>query len=305
MKSHSVPTAGKAKRTSSAFGASKLSSLSLKRAAGAFSVFVAILAVSALTSCVSTRDQYYLVGADTAYINSKQYADNYELKIQSDDQLLITVDSKNSALIAPFNNKTVLGGGSNSEYGSAATNAQTGATNFVVDKSGNIKLPIFGEMTVLGKTCREVATALQDRFVREQYIMDAKVSVRIQNMKVTFLGAVNTPGTRTVSSGGSERVTLLQGLGQAGQPAYAAKLHNVLVVREVDGKRVSYVVDLTDAKSVYESPAYYLQQNDVVYVEPSKGLLARQGSAYNYLTIFSTVFGMLLSAASIVIAVTK
>jgi polysaccharide biosynthesis/export protein len=248
------------------------------------------------------------VGADTAYINSKQYADNYELKIQADDQLLITVDSKNQALIAPFNNMTVLGSGSNSSsaYSSAGqANYATGATNFVVDKAGNIKVPIFGDMTVLGKTCREVATALQDRFVREQYIMDAKVSVRIQNMKVTFLGAVNTPGTRTVSSGGSERVTLLQGLGQAGQPAYAAKLHNVLVVREVDGKRVSYVVDLTDAKSVYESPAYYLQQNDVVYVEPSKGLLARQGSAYNYLTIFSTVFGMLLSAASIVIAVTK
>ena len=123
------------------------------------------------------------------------------------------------------------------------------------------------------------------------YISNPSIIVRILNYKVTVLGEVKNPGTFTIPN---ERITILEAIGIAGDLQITAVRNNVMVIREVDGKRMEYRVDLT-SKNLFSSPAYYLTQNDVVYVEPNR---AKVNSA----VVNATNVGIFISASSILIS---
>lgn len=250
-------------------------------------------------SCVSQKKMIYLQGADYLQDNPQQIKENFELKIQSDDQLAISISSKDRELIEPFNNNTLIGSGSgmNSQY-----NSQAGVSYFQVDKDGNIEFPIFGTLKASGLTRTELAKELENRLISQNYIKDPLVSIKIMSFKVTVLGEVKAPGVQNVTG---ERLTLLEALGMAGDLLPSARRENIMVIREEDGKRKSYMVDLTSSYDVLNSPCYYLQQNDVVYVEPNSAIRVKGSGTMSTVTSTVGMISMLASLVSIIIALSR
>lgn len=250
-------------------------------------------------SCVSQKKMIYLQGADYLQDNPQQIKENFELKIQSDDQLAISISSKDRELIEPFNNNTLIGSGSgmNSQY-----NSQAGVSYFQVDKDGNIEFPIFGTLKASGLTRMELAKVLENRLISQNYIKDPLVSIKIMSFKVTVLGEVKAPGVQNVTG---ERLTLLEALGMAGDLLPSARRENIMVIREEDGKRKSYMVDLTSSYDVLNSPCYYLQQNDVVYVEPNSAIRVKGSGTMSTVTSTVGMISMLASLVSIIIALSR
>lgn len=247
-------------------------------------------------SCVSQKKMIYLQGADYLQDNPQQIKENFELKIQSDDQLAISISSKDRELIEPFNNNTLIGSGS-SQY-----SAQAGVSYFQVDKDGNIEFPIFGTLKASGLTRMELAKELENRLISQNYIKDPQVSVKIMSFKVTVLGEVKAPGVQNVTG---ERLTLLEALGMAGDLLPSAKRENIMVIREEDGKRKSYMVDLTSSYDVLNSPCYFLQQNDVVYVEPNSAIRVKGSGTMSTMASTFGMISMVASLVSIIIALSR
>ncbi len=142
---------------------------------------------------------------------------------------------------------------------------------------------------------------LQERF-RSQDILDAVVNTKVMSFKVTVMGDVQTPGTQTYQG---ERLTVLEALGRAGDLNNSAHRDHVLVVREEDGRRTAYELDLRDHESVFQSPAYYLQQNDVIYVQPNKSQRVKGSTGFTWLTVGSTLVGMVVSVVSLIVALKR
>ena len=243
----------------------------------------------------------YIQGADKFYALPQGIEKEYGLTIQPDDQLAISVSSKDQELIAPFNTQTLIGGGGSGAYGSQA-NTSAGVSYFYVDKAGCIDFPIFGKIYVKGMTVNELSETIRKRMADENYIKDAIVSTKIMSFKVTVLGDVRNPGVQSYTG---QRLTLLEALGRAGDLNNSAVRTNVLVVREENGQRTSYRVDLTNPASVFYSPAYYMQQNDLVYVESNKSVKVKGSTSYTYLSVSSSLIGMTTSIVSLIVALTK
>ena len=121
------------------------------------------------------------------------------------------------------------------------------------------------------------------------YIKSPNVNIRISNYSITVLGDVNRPGTFTIPN---ERITILEAIGLAGDIKITGKRNNIKVFREVDGKKIEYSLDLR-SNDIFTSPVYYLQQNDLIYVEPNRA--ASQDAAFNRNT------GLIVSVVSILI----
>ncbi|MBQ7988564.1 MAG: polysaccharide biosynthesis/export family protein [Bacteroidaceae bacterium] len=255
-----------------------------------------------LSSCVSNKKMVYLQGAKDTYAVPKDITQAFELCVQPDDQLAISVASKKLELIQPFNNNTLIGGGNNSVTGANTINVSSGVSYFQVDKNGDIEFPIFGTLHVGGLTTREISTMVQEKLMNENYIPDAVVNTKIMSFKVTVLGDVKNPGTQTYQG---ERLTILEAIGKAGDLNNSAHRDQVLVAREENGKRVVYEVDLRDEQSVFLSPAYYMQQNDVVYVQPNKSERVKGSTGYTWLSVGSTLVSIVVSVVSLLVALSK
>lgn len=253
-------------------------------------------------SCVSNKEMTYIQGADQLYSAAKEITKGYGLTIQTDDQLAISVSCDPKKLIEPFNTQTLIGGAaSEGSYGSTV-NASSGVSYFYVDKEGNIDFPIFGKIQARGLTVNALSDKIRQMMIDGDFISDPIVTTRIMSFKVTVLGDVRNPGVQSYTG---QRLTLLEALGRAGDLNSSAVRTNVLVVREEEGKRTSYQIDLTDPKSVFNSPAYYMQQNDLIYVESNKSVKVKGSTSYTYLSVSGTLVGMTTSIISLIIALDK
>jgi len=267
------------------------------------SVYLAcVLCLGMTTSCISNKKMIYLQGATQQYALPQEIMDYTELQVQPDDQLAISVASKDVELLARFNNNTLIGGGNNSQTGTNTVNVSSGVSYFRVNKDGNIEFPIFGTIHVGGMTTGEISAMIQKRMIDEGYINDAVVNTKIMSFKVTVMGDVKNPGTQTYQG---ERLTILEALGKAGDLTNSAYRNNVLVIREENGQRKAYEVNLLDNQAVFNSPAYYLQQNDVIYVQPNKSQRVKGSTSYTWLSVGSTVVGMVVSIVSLIVALKR
>ena len=254
------------------------------------------------TSCISNKKMIYLQGATQQYALPQEIMDYTELQVQPDDQLAISVASKDVELLARFNNNTLIGGGNNSQTGTNTVNVSSGVSYFRVNKDGNIEFPIFGTIHVGGMTTGEISAMIQKRMIDEGYIKDAVVNTKVMSFKVTVMGDVKNPGTQTYQG---ERLTILEALGKAGDLTNSAYRNNVLVIREENGQRKAFEVNLLDNQAVFNSPAYYLQQNDVIYVQPNKSQRVKGSTSYTWLSVGSTVVGMVVSIVSLIVALKR
>ncbi len=264
---------------------------------------IALIAAMALviltaSSCGSNKSMIYLQGAEELYKNGVNLDNNYTLNIQPDDQLAIFVSSQDEELIKPFTNLTLIG----QQQGMTASQGSGSVSYFVVSKDGYIDFPIFGKIKASGMTVEKLSESIQKRMIEEGLIKDAKVTAKIMSFKVTVLGDVASPGTQSYTG---ERLTLLEAIGRSGDLNNSAIRKRVLVVREENGQRTTYTVDLTKPESVFNSPAYYMHQNDIVYVESNKSVKIKGSSGYLYLSLAGTLLSLGTSITSLVIALTK
>lgn len=222
-----------------------------------------------VASCAPVTNIAYL--QDRALNAPEQIDEQFGIVIQPKDMLSIVVSSRNPELAAMFNLPTA-----SYQAGSEITSTNAGTyrlLGYVVDIDGTIDFPILGRINISGMTRWEVSTYIKDRLIEEKLLDDPVVTVEFMNFKVSVLGEVNSPGTFTING---DKVTVLQAISLARDLTIFGKRENVAVVREIDGERIIYQMDLTSV-DMFKSPGYYLKQNDIVYVEPSE-IKARQST---------------------------
>ena len=262
-------------------------------------VFIATLMATAfMTSCVSNKEMIYLQGADSIYAKSIAIDKNFQLLIQSDDQLAITISSRDKVLLDQYNNSVLVGSGNSTSNSQSMTTS--GVCYFYVYQDGTIDFPIIGKVKAVGLTPEQLSAQIQTQLQKD--VKDVQVSTKIMSFKVTVLGDVQSPGTQSYTG---QRLTLLEAIGRAGDLNASAIRTNVLVLREENGKRTSYKIDLTNPESVFNSPAYYMQQNDLVIVEGNKSVKVKGSTSYTYLTVTGTLVSMVASVVSLIIALTN
>ena len=189
---------------------------------------------------------------------------NKGIIIQPQDQLSIIVTSRDPKMAVPFN-LSVSSFYTGSELASGGGSSQR-ITGYIVDNSGNINFPSLGSLHVAGLNRWELQEMIREKLDDSGLLRDAVVTVEFLNFKVSVLGEVTSPGTYTVTG---DKITIFQALALARDLTIYGQRNNVQVIREQNGKRQIFTMDLTDS-DIFSSPAYYLQQNDVVYVTPSR-----------------------------------
>ena len=187
------------------------------------------------------------------------------LKIQSDDRLSIIVSAKDPELAEVFNLAVAqYRVGYTVGNGTLTNSGQVSA--FTVDANGNVRYPLIGDIKVAGLERQQAADLIEERIRQSQLLKDPIVTVEFLNATVSVLGDVVKPGEYGIDR---DDMTIIQALSKAGDLQITGMRENVLVVREEKGRDIAYRVNLTDTHSLFESPAYYVQQNDIIYVEPN------------------------------------
>ena len=220
---------------------------------------------------------------------------NYKIKIQPDDELIITITSTSPEATAMYN----LPLGNPSLKGNINATQSPRIQTHIVDRNGMIQLPVLGEIQAAGLSTKELEVVSKYRV--SEHVKDPFVRVEMINFTVNVMGEVKAPQRMVV---GKERFTVLDALAAAGDLTEYGKRDNVLVIRTENGKSTYHRINLTDG-SIYASPFFYLQQNDVVYVEPNK--IKVDNSKYNQFSAFklsqmSTIVSVASVIASLVIA---
>ena len=242
-----------------------------------------MLGLISLSSCVSKKNiNYFQNDKGTLIKNTKGYA----LKFKTDDLLTINVSSENLEAVKPFNLPTVA-------Y-NAVTNTVNGIPkqqSYLIDNKGFIQFPVLGKIQIEGLTRVELIDLITLKL--KPFVNDATVNVQILNFKINVMGDVKTPGMFPVQN---ERMTVLDALALAGDLNISGE-RIIEVKRETDKGVITGYIDLKSNK-LYASPFYYLQQNDVVYVNPNNARI--QSASYNQNTgLFISIGSVLISLISI------
>ena len=230
-----------------------------------------------ILSCGAKKDVIY-------FQNAKDFetivdTDTFTPKFKVNDIVSIIVSTFDLEAVRPFN-----------LYKGGDENQTTEVVDYLVDIDGNIDYPVLGKVKLIGLTLEEAKNLFKLKL--SDYLKDPIVNIRILNFRISVLGQVRVPGRYEISG---ERVTLLEALAMAGDLDIKGERSNILVIRDFNGTKTYSRVDLT-SKELFNSPVYYLTQNDVVYVEPNKS--ARTQS------FFDSRISTAISIASILITST-
>ena len=201
----------------------------------------------AMASCTTKKITYLqdIQPNVTMFVQEPQY-----IKFEPGDQIRIIVHSRDTEVAKVFN--LIGGSGEHSQY--------------IVDDQGYVEMPVLGRIKISGLTREEAALAIKYRLLESRMVKDPIVTIDYSGMGYTVLGEVKSPGRKNIDR---DQITLLEAIGSAGDLTIDGVRDNILVLRTLDGQQTPYRVNLLDTKSLYSSPAYYVQQNDVIYVEPN------------------------------------
>lgn len=246
-------------------------------------IYILLILMILLTSCIPKKDVIYFQGSQ----NFNNSSSNYEPLIQNDDVLYINISAKEKKAADPFNlDNSSQDGNSNTSFG---VQKQT----YLVDNFGKIDFPVIGTIPVAGFSVKGLKDLLKEKL--SIYLKDPVINIRIMNFKVTVTGEVQNPG---VIISESERITLIEALARAGDLTLYGKRDNILIIRDFQGIKTFNRIDITKADFV-NSPFYYLDQNDVVYVEPRKAKIDSTAIGSNVTTIIS-ILGFILTATLVI-----
>lgn len=239
--------------------------------------FAAMLLVLS-AGCGSKRNLVYFSDLPDSAVYRADIVNQIEPTIQAGDILRITVNSLNAETNMLFNTGAMVAAG---EERRTTAEADLVSEGYLVNEAGYITFPVIGQVLLEGLT-REQA---RQKLVSEvsQYAKDPIINIRLVNFKITVVGEVHRPSTFAVPN---EKINIVEALGMAGDMTEFGQRENVLVIREKHGQRSMVRLNLNE-KEAFNSPYFYLQQNDVVYVEPSR---YRDPSGERTMRILSVVF---------------
>lgn len=245
---------------------------------------IIVLLLLIFQSCTTKKNMLYLQDVNTYSNSTLSYATT---KIQPNDILKIEVSDINPVVAAPFNVNL------NANSSSAEVTELTG---YLVTTTGYVTMPILNEIKVTDLTPSEVEKKIKERLIKEGYLVSPTVQVRVLNNKFTILGEVNSPG---VFSFNEETIGLLDAIGKAGDLTYSAIRKDVTLIRELDGKRQVYHVDLTTGAWLSD-PNFQIRQNDIIIIKPNKLKVNSGGLIKDPIQ----VLGLIASIVAVVLLIT-
>ena len=249
-------------------------------------LFLAVTAICLLTSCGSSKNVTYFQNRETLDLAAKGYL--VDARIMPKDVLSIVVNTTTPSAAYQFNLVTPT--------------TQTQIQTYLVDNEGKINFPVIGEVKVGGLTKTEAELLIKE--IITPYLAESEnpiVTVRMSSFSISVLGEVNAPGSFTV---GREKISVLEALARAGDLTIYGLRENVTLIREdSDGKKTFHTLNLNDA-NIVNSPYYYLQQNDILYVETNKTKIqnSRIGASTNF---WLSATGILMSLATLLVSLLK
>lgn len=259
-------------------------------------LLAAVSVVLMLGSCASSKNVAYFQNADSISLAASKML--YDAKIMPKDQLTITVNTTDPEAAKPFNLAVSQTLGTNGQISTGGGNLQT----YLVDNQGCIEFPVVGSLHVGGLTKTECEALIKDKI--SPYMAKAEnpiVTVRMASYRVTVSGEVARPGVVSVPT---EKMSVIEALAQCGDLTIYGKRENVMLIREdAQGEKHIYRLNLNDA-NIINSPYYYLQQNDILYVTPNKAK-ARNSDIGTSTSLWFSATSILVSIASLLFNILK
>lgn len=256
-------------------------------------IIFALIAAALFTSCVSRKQLAYFqpITAESAAEINQHVLPQPEPVVKVSDALIITVTALDPEAALPYNLPNAPYTVPNSEIVPTASYYQY----YTVDAVGEITFPVLGKLKVAGLTQSQVIEMIQNR-LKEQ-IVDPVVTMRFLNASVTVLGEVEMPGTYPINNG---RMTILEALGAAGDLTPYGRRTNVLITRENNGQLEFARLDLT-SDEIFTSPYFYLQQNDVIVVEPNQA----RSTSNQTISLWLSMVGTVASASTVIVSILR
>ena len=239
------------------------------------------------SSCVSKKNIVYFQKDE---INQAAVSNSYKTIIKPDDLLQIVISALDLEAVKPFNLITA-----NYAVGSGNPNGLLQQQPYLVDTNGEIDFPVLGKLKIGGLTRNEVIELLKEK-LSPDYVKEPNINISITNYKVSVMGDVRSPGSYNIPN---ERITILDALALAGDMNISGQRNNILIIREENNKKRQYRVDLR-SNELLTSPVYYLQQNDVVYVEPNFAR-SQSASSNSSTSLFVSITGLIITVVSLLI----
>lgn len=259
-------------------------------------MLLTLVVVLSLSSCSSYKRIWYL--QDAQPYTAEQIEQQGQIRIMPLDRLSIVVNSKNPELAAPFNAATSFNAlnatGITTSYNNSSLQVRT------VDSEGFVELPILGKVKCQGLTRHQLETLIAQKIVEGNYINDPIVNVQFADMKVSVIGEVTRPGMYAIAN---DKVTIFDALAMAGDMTIYGQRSDVAVLREKEGVRTIEYLDLT-SKDIFTSPAFYIQQNDIVYVKPNK-YKAESGEISQNRSFYISLVSIAISMATLIVTISK
>lgn len=254
--------------------------------------FAVLMTTILLLSACGLRKKITYFQGDSA--ESSSISKSYTPTFKADDLLTIVVSADDLMTAEPFNlvekGNTAIRGNSGYVTGAPAP------ASYLINSDGMIEMPIIGEINVLGMSRTEATSLIQEKLT--EYLTNPIVQIRIVNFKVTVLGDVRNPGTFTIPN---ERITILEAIGLAGDLTITGNRQNVKVIRNDGETDTQIVIDLT-SQDVFNSPVYYLDQNDIVYIEPNAGARTQSTVWAKVGTFFVSITSVIVSTIAVITA---
>lgn len=238
-----------------------------------------VVFVTIFSSCSVQRRMTYLQNLEIG----KEYpaASAPELIVREGDELKISVSSTEPSLAAPFNSKRVFREDMMISDGAPVQDESTSeGTSYIVDDNGNIDFPVLGLVKASGLTLRNIRDNLSEMIIRLGYMKEPMIDISIVNFTITVIGEVSNKGNFPIKG---DRINVIQAIALSGDLLSTAKLKDVTVIRTESGKRIAYALDLR-SKDIFDSPAFFLQQNDIVYIKPQGTKISSGGELIFSLT---------------------
>ncbi|MDR0700640.1 MAG: polysaccharide biosynthesis/export family protein, partial [Tannerella sp.] len=222
--------------------------------------------------------------------------EKYDVYIHQDDLLAIMVNSQATEAATPFNLPIV------SYYVGGEMYGQQRVLGYLVDKEGCIDFPVIGKLQVEGLSRNELRDLIKFELKSNGLLKDPIVTVNFLNFKISVQGEVSRPGSFNITG---ERITILEALSMAGDLTIYGRRDRIAVIRETKGQRMILYHNLSNT-NIFNSPCYYLQQNDIVYVEPNKRRIQQSNiNQNNNISVWLSVVSVLLTATSVIVSVSN
>lgn len=269
-------------------------------------LFLAILLIWT-AGCSAPKNIVYFQNAE--YIRGMALQAEQQLTLRPEDKINIVVNSADPMLMQQFNlyanssNGRSLGSTVTplTSSGNVSSSSSGVMLAYTVNGEGDINFPVLGKLAVGGKTRSEVAAYVRQRLIERGLVKDPIVTVEYVNLSVKVLGEVKTPGRIDILR---DSYTILDAIADAGDLTIDGQRENIMVMREVDGEDQTYFINLCDRQDLLTSSAYYLQQNDVVYVSPTSKRLREArttGNTFNQPSVWISLASLLTTITALLI----